>query len=114
MIHVGKYDEAFSVIQHADGPEADIVMEILLTYVVYSYFLIGEVTEADYGIAGIDRVMSYGFNWAGPSLIVEMLGGIDNVCELLNKRSMAIPQALRKSQGQSARVSNAGKYFVAR
>jgi 3-hydroxyacyl-CoA dehydrogenase len=113
LIHVGKYSEAFSVIQQARGPEADIVMEILLTYAAYSYFLIGEVTEANYGIRGIDRVMSYGFHWAGPSLIVKMLGGPDNVCELLDKRAMAIPQMLRKSQAQSEYVFNAGKYFIA-
>ena len=40
------------------GKEADIVMDILCTYISYAYSRIGEITDAEYGINGIDKVMS--------------------------------------------------------
>lgn len=114
LIHIGMYREAFTTIKTARGREADIVMNILCTYVAYSYARIGEVTECEFGIDGIDRVMSFGFNWAAPSLIVNMLGGKKAVIELLDERGLEVPQALKSERESVKEVSNSGKYFVAR
>jgi hypothetical protein len=66
------------------------------------------------GIEGIDNVMSYGFNWAAPSLIMEMLGGEGAVTELLDKKGMVIPEAINAGLKSRFSIINSGKYFVAK
>ncbi len=114
QIHLGMYPEAFETIQAAHCKEADIVMEILCMYIAYSYARIGEVTEREFGIEGIESVMSFGFNWAGPNLIVDMLGGKEYVLELLDKKGFKVPETLKNESVSMNRISNSGKYFVAR
>lgn len=114
LIHIGIYREAFDTIKTARCKEADIVMEILCTYIAYSYSRIGEVTDLEFGIGGIDRVMSFGFNWAGPSLIVNMLGGKEAVWELLEKRNITIPDSFKSSNEGGQQILSSGKYFIAR
>ena len=113
-IHIGMYRKAFDIILAADGTEADIVKEILATYIAYAYMLIGEVTDPQDGIDGIDRVMSTGFNWAGPSLLVQMLGGKDRTIELLEAQRLPVPEALRTDTACQRTIFNAGKYFPAK
>jgi len=114
MIHWGKYREAFDIIKTSCCKEADIVMDILCTYIAYSYARIGEVTEGEFGIDGIDKVMSFGYNWASPSLIVNMLGGREYVLELLEKKGFEVPNSLKKARESARQVPNAGKYFLSR
>ncbi|MBN2378078.1 MAG: 3-hydroxyacyl-CoA dehydrogenase family protein [Sedimentisphaerales bacterium] len=113
-IHLGLYKEAFDAIKTDLCREAEIVMDILCTYISYSYSLIGEVTEKKCGIDGIDKVMSYGFNWAPPSLMVNMLGGKQCVLELLKEKKYDIPEPLINSLEPEFHISSAGKYFLAR
>ena len=113
-IHLGKYREAFDIILNAKGPEANIVHEILATYIAYAYMLIGEVTDEADGITGIDRVMSTGFNWASPSLLVHMLCGRDRAIDLIESQNLPVPDALRTDTACDRYVFNAGKYFPAK
>jgi len=114
FIHLGRYRPAFDTIAKAKGTEANIVQEILATYISYAYMLVGKVTEERYGISGIDRVMTTGFNWAGPSMIVNMLGGEETAIELLEANGLTIPDALREDTLSEQYHFNAGKYFPAR
>ena len=114
FVHMGRYRDAFETIKTASGREAEIVKDILCVYIVYSYSRIGEVTEPDFGIEGIDRVMSFGFNWAPPSLIVSMLGGKEYVIGLLEKKEFEVPDALKNADGSQKRMLDAGKFFPAR
>ena len=114
LIHMGMYKEAFDTIKMAHSKEADIVMDILCTYVAYSYSRVGEVTEREFGIDEIDKVMSFGFNWAAPSVIVKMLGGKEYVAELLGKRGFEVPESLKNASASAGQVVNVGKYFLAR
>jgi len=113
QIHMGMYREAFETILSAHSTEAEIVKEILCLYIAYSYGRIGEVCEFDDGIEGIDKVMSYGFNWAAPSHIVTMLGGRDRVMELLDKKGFSVPSGLKNTLIES-KMTGLGKYFPAR
>ncbi len=113
QIHMGMYREAFETILTAHSREAEIVKDILCVYIAYSYGRIGEVTELDDGIEGIDKVMSYGFNWAAPSHIVEMLGGRDCAMELLDKKGFQIPAGLKDSSNEKM-MTGFGKHFLAR
>jgi 3-hydroxyacyl-CoA dehydrogenase len=114
QIHLGKYRDGFQTILAAKGTEADIVHEILATYIAYAYRMIGQVTDERYGITGIDRVMSTGFNWASPSLMVYMLGGRDRAVELIQSQNLPVPDALRTDTTCENYVFNAGKYFPAK
>ncbi|MGA2173003.1 MAG: hypothetical protein ABSG82_08370, partial [Sedimentisphaerales bacterium] len=111
---MGMYKETFETILSAHGREADVVKDILCAYVAYSYSLVGEVTDSRMGIEGIDNVMSYGFNWAAPSLIMEMLGGEGAVTELLDKKGMVIPEAINAGLKSRFSIINSGKYSVAK
>ena len=114
LIHMGMYREAFETVKAASGREAEVVKDILCVYIVYSYSRIGEVIEYDFGIHGIDRVMSFGFHWAPPSLIVSMLGGKEYVIKLLEKKEFEVPDALKNAEDRRSRMLDAGKYFPAR
>jgi 3-hydroxyacyl-CoA dehydrogenase len=114
FIRMGMYKEAFEGILSAQGKEAEIVKDILCAYVAYSYLLVGEVTDSQMGIEGIDKVMSYGFNWAAPSVIVEMLGGSRQAAKLLAERKLPVPPALNSGLKSQFGIINSGKYFVAK
>lgn len=114
LIHLGIYREAFDVIGTASGKEAEIVLDILCMYIAYSYSRIGEVTSPEIGIDGIDQVMSCGFNWAPPSVMVNMLGGKRIVIKLLENKGFEVPPALINENKSSRLMPNAGKYFIAR
>jgi len=113
LIHLGMYRQAFDVIKSSKGIEADIVREILCTYIAYSYARIGEVTEPEFGIDGINKVMLFGFNWACPSLVVDMFGGKDSAIKLLEDNGFAVPDKLVKSDNVS-KIYSEGKYFLAK
>ena len=113
-IHIGMYRQAFDTILAAEGPEADIVKEILATYIAYSYMLIGQVTDEKYGIDGIDRVMTSGFNWAGPSMVVRMIGGKSSAEQLLKSFNLAVPLSLKQDTASERYIFNVGKYFPAK
>jgi len=111
---MGMYKEAFDAILSAQGKEAEIVKDILCAYVAYSYLLVGEVTDSQMGIEGIDSVMSYGFNWAAPSVIVEVLGGCKQAAKLLAERKLPVSPALTSGLKSQFGIINSGKYFVAK
>ncbi len=114
LIHLGMYKEAFDTIKTAEGKEADIVMDILCTYISYAYCRIGEVTEPEFGIDGIDRVMSAGYHWACPSLILNLLDGKKEVTKLLKQKGLKVPNVLNNTKQPLLQILNSGKYLVAR
>jgi 3-hydroxyacyl-CoA dehydrogenase len=114
FIRMGMYKEAFECVFSSQGREAEIVKDILCAYVAYSYLLVGEVTDSQMGIEGIDKVMSYGFHWAAPSVIVEVLGGSRQAAKLLSERKLPVPPALQSNFKSQFRIINSGKYFVAK
>lgn len=114
LIHLGMYREAFEEIKNAKSKESEIVLDILCAYVAYSFSRISDVTKAEYGINSIDKVMSSGFHWAPPSLIMDMLGGNKGVVKLLNAKGREIPQSLINAPTTTHPIHNSGKFFIAR
>ncbi len=114
LIHLGMYQQAFDVIKTAAGREAEIVRDILCTYISYAYNRIGEVTDHQMGIEGIDKVMSAGYHWAPPSLIANLLGGKDEVTKMLQEKGLKVPEKFYSTKKPILQLLNSGKYFVAR
>jgi 3-hydroxyacyl-CoA dehydrogenase len=113
LIRMGMYRKAFEAMRHARGREAQMVIDILCTYVGYAYHRIGEVTDSRLGIDPIDRVMTFGFHWAAPSVILAMLGK-EFVIDRLQQISVDVPQALREDGSPDRSLLGTGKYFIAR
>ncbi|MGA1794836.1 MAG: 3-hydroxyacyl-CoA dehydrogenase family protein [bacterium] len=114
MIRAGHYNDAFAVIMESPCGEADLVRRILCTYISYSYSCIGEVTEAKYGIDGIDTVMASGYNWAPPSLVLNMMGGAEKVTGFLRHYDCMVPDALEGADKPIEVHGDPGGYFWAR
>lgn len=69
----GDYDLAFQILKSNRSPEAEVCLEFLLKYVLYSL----KATElVGYDIHSADDVMAAGFNWCPPLAMIEALGGI--------------------------------------
>jgi hypothetical protein len=113
LIHLGMYREAFEIIKNAHEKEADIVRDILYTYIAYSYNRIGEVTDEKFGIDGIDSVMSSGFHWACPSLMLNLLGGAEDVAKKMLELGLKVPDRLYNQTDIMLQILDSGKYFVA-
>ncbi|HUT66677.1 MAG TPA: 3-hydroxyacyl-CoA dehydrogenase family protein [Spirochaetota bacterium] len=114
-IHDGEYKKAVDIIKKERSTEGDIVRHFILGYISYSYSRIGEVTPAEHGIHGIDRVMAYGFSWLPPSGWVYLFGGPSCVVGMLEDAGLVVPVQL-ESQGadEHCTVPDVQKYLIAR
>jgi 3-hydroxyacyl-CoA dehydrogenase len=119
-VRVGEYRRALDIVKGASGPEADISRRALSGYVSYAFHRIGEVTEASLGIEGIDQVMVYGFAWAPPSAVVDMLGGPKETISLIRACDLPVPASLEAlahggpgGRGRLFTRANPGQFFLA-
>ena len=113
-IRFGQYFKAFEIIIKEPCEEATFIKKILLFYIAYSFYCIGKVSPVENGIDTIDNVMSSGFNWAPPSVLLSMMGGTVKVKKLMGQSSLPIPENLERFEPKSRLPSNYGKYFIAR
>jgi 3-hydroxyacyl-CoA dehydrogenase len=67
----GRYREAMAALLDAKGWQADLLRRIVLGYVSYALARVGEVVES---ARDVDRIMGFGFNWAPPSVLVDVMG----------------------------------------
>ncbi len=98
---VGRYADSFAVFADATGPEADIARRLILGYVSYALNRVGEVAES---AEDVDKIMSFGFNWAPPCAIVDLLGARKSV-ELFKRHGLVVPSVVEKA------AANGGKLF---
>jgi 3-hydroxyacyl-CoA dehydrogenase len=110
---VGRYRESLAVLKEAPGGEADLARRVVLGYVSYALNRVGEVAEAN---ADIDTIMSYGFNWAPPSVLVDLIGARATV-ELLKRYELKVPPIVASAAADDKKlyaggVSDFGRTFV--
>jgi 3-hydroxyacyl-CoA dehydrogenase len=91
---VGRYRESLAVLKTAPGGEADLARRIVLGYISYALSRVGEVAASS---ADVDTIMSYGFNWAPPGVMVDLLGAADTV-ELLKRYALKVPPILERAE----------------
>ncbi|HEY2745418.1 MAG TPA: 3-hydroxyacyl-CoA dehydrogenase family protein, partial [Polyangia bacterium] len=68
---VGRYRQAFDAFAEAGGADAELMRRVILGYVSYGLGRVGEVVER---VADVDRIMGFGFNWAPPGALVDLIG----------------------------------------
>ena len=113
-IHDGTYKKAVDIIKRETSEEILLVKLFTLRYVSYSFARVGEVTEPDEGIHGIDKVMSYGFSWLPPSAWVDLFGGPKETMRLMEKSAVPVPKHLKDAPEKTlCRIPEVTKYLIA-
>ncbi|MDB5108853.1 MAG: putative 3-hydroxyacyl-CoA dehydrogenase [Candidatus Binatus sp.] len=102
--HVGQYREALEVLSLASGDEADLCRRVVLGYVSYALNRVGEVASS---VPDVDRIMSYGFNWAPPGIIVDLIGAKRTV-RMLDALKLPVPRVLEQAAANDAKIFSGG------
>ena len=92
---VGRYAEAMKVFAAATGPEADLAKKVVLGYVSYGLNRVG-ANEVVRSPRDIDRIMGFGFNWAPPTVLVDVIG-VKTTVSLLEKGGLPVPAVLQEA-----------------
>lgn len=82
-IRVGDYRKAFSVLLENRSAEAEICVEFLLQYIIYSLFAAKTV---GYTVHAADDVMATGFNWCPPLAMAQALSTVADLKTLIDER----------------------------
>ena len=112
----GRYRDGFEAFLAATGDEAALARKVVAGYISYAFHRVGEVTAT---INGIDRIMGMGFNWAPPSVLVDVVGP-KAIVAMIGEAGLPVPDALTNaaSSGEPKRFFehphiNRGRFFVA-
>ncbi|HEY6395686.1 MAG TPA: 3-hydroxyacyl-CoA dehydrogenase family protein, partial [Candidatus Binataceae bacterium] len=101
---VGRYREAMRVLASAAGQDADLCRRVVLGYVSYGLNRVGEVAHC---AADVDTIMSFGYNWAPPTAIVDLLGARDTV-RILEQLKLQVPAVVEQAAANDAKLFNGG------
>jgi 3-hydroxyacyl-CoA dehydrogenase len=104
--HVGRYREALDLFATATGPDAELMRRVILGYVSYGLNRVGEVVER---AADVDRIMGYGFNWAPPSVLVDLIGARRTV-NLLDSARLPVPRVVAEAAERNQRLFTDAAY----
>jgi hypothetical protein len=112
--HVGRYQQALDLFATATGPDAELMRKVILGYVSYALNRVGEVVER---VADVDRIMGYGFNWAPPGVLVDLIGARRTVA-LLEAAKLPVPRVLVGAAEKQQKLFDApavdiGRFFHA-
>ncbi len=80
---IGNYQDAFRILINNHSTEAELCLQFLLKYVIYSLV----ATEyVGYDIHSADHVMATGFNWCPPLAVADALGSVTDFKQLIRER----------------------------
>jgi 3-hydroxyacyl-CoA dehydrogenase len=112
---IGCYADAFQHFLSAGGPEADLARTVILGYVSYGLNRVGDgevVREA----RDVDRIMGFGFNWAPPSVLVDLMG-LRGAVGAIERCGLPVPKVLRQAKPGERLFRephvNIGRFFAA-
>ncbi len=95
---VGRYRQAFEVFATAKGAEAELARRVILGYVSYGLNRVGE-TEVVRSARDVDRIMGFGFNWAPPTVLVDLISA-PTVVKLLEAQKLPVPAVVARAAKQ--------------
>jgi 3-hydroxyacyl-CoA dehydrogenase len=112
---IGRYADAFRIFLNAEGPEADLARSVIFGYVSYALNRVGDdevVTDA----REVDRIMGFGFNWAPPSVLADVIG-IRETIAAIEACSLPVPRVLADAKPGDRLFRephvNIGRFFAA-
>jgi hypothetical protein len=110
---IGRYREAMALLLEARGKEADLLRTVILGYVSYGLNRVGEVVRE---ARDVDRIMGFGFNWAPPTVLVDLFGARHTITAL-ERAKLPVPEVLARHAGSSERLFrepnvDVGRFFV--
>ncbi|HEY1584498.1 MAG TPA: 3-hydroxyacyl-CoA dehydrogenase family protein [Polyangia bacterium] len=108
--HVGRYREAFDVFAEATGADAELMRRVILGYISYGLMRVGEVVQS---VADVDRIMGFGFNWAPPGVLVDLIGARRAVA-LIEAARLPLPRVLVDAAERNQRLFDATHVDVGR
>lgn len=112
---VGRYEEAMQVFVNAEGDEADIARRVIFGYVSYGLNRVGD-GEVVRQPRDVDRIMGFGFNWAPPTVLVDVIGLTTTVAQL-ERYDLPVPAVLRSAKADARLFTepnvNPGRFFAA-
>ncbi|MFN8641422.1 MAG: 3-hydroxyacyl-CoA dehydrogenase family protein [Candidatus Binatia bacterium] len=113
--NTGRYQEAFRVFLEAKGHEADLARKVVLGYVSYALNRVGD-TEVVAAASDVDKIMGFGFNWAPPTVLADVIGHKETIAAL-EKAKLPVPTVLANAKaGQrlfTVPAVNVGRFFAA-
>lgn len=112
---VGRYAEALRAFLAAEGAEADLARKVILGYVSYALNRVGE-SEVVNAARDVDRIMGFGFNWAPPTALVDLMG-LKETIRALERAGLPVPVVLTQARAGQRLFRephvNIGRFFVA-
>ncbi|HEU0030543.1 MAG TPA: 3-hydroxyacyl-CoA dehydrogenase family protein [Kofleriaceae bacterium] len=109
-----RHTGAMEVLCSADGKEAELLRKVVLGYISYGLGLVGEVVERP---RDVDRIMSFGFNWAPPGMLVDAIGPGRTIV-MLEQTKLPIPDCVLDAATHQRPLFNeprvdSSRFFVA-
>jgi hypothetical protein len=74
----------------------------VLGYAGYALNRVGEVAES---AADVDTIMSFGFNWAPPTVLIDLLGAKDAIA-MFQRYQLKVPPIVQQA------AANGGKLYT--
>lgn len=112
---VGCYADAMEVFVKAEGDEAKLARKVVFGYVSYGLNRVGE-GEVVAQPRDVDRIMGFGFNWAPPSVLVDVVGRQPTI-KAIEEAGLMVPAVLKALKpGERLfreRGVNIGRFFAA-
>jgi len=111
---IGCYADAFQVFVKAEGAEADLARKVIFGYVSYALNRVGD-NEVVREPADMDKIMGFGFNWAPPTVLADLVG-LEETIAAIEKCGLQVPNVLKNAKpGERLfRVPNVniGRFFA--
>jgi 3-hydroxyacyl-CoA dehydrogenase len=93
---IGCYQEAMAVFLTAEGPEAELARRVILGYVSYALNRVGEREVVDQP-RDVDRIMGFGFNWAPPTVLADLMG-VKETIKGIERCGLKVPAVLAQAK----------------
>lgn len=112
---VGRYRQAFECLRAAEGAEADLARRVIFGYISYALNRVGgrEVVRT---AREVDRIMAFGFNWAPPTVLVDLIGLKESI-SAIERCGLKVPALLTQARPGERLFRephvNPGRFFAA-